>query len=157
MIQAVYLAIYLGFNLFFGVFFIIGIRGIVKAVRLKNRKKNFTVPAKIKYLHKEKIKDRLSGPVYRCTYKIDVGGTITEGMVDTIPNEKVGMSYPMDSKWHSAMVSPENHSEFRLASEDNAIHYYRKLAIVFLGYGAICRLIFEFAIWGAFLEEGGLK
>ena len=157
MIQATYLAVYLGFNVFFGIFFIIGIRGIVKFIQFKKRKKNFTIPAKVKYMYEEKIKDSITGYVYRRTYKIDVKGTMTEGTLNTIPNVKVGMSYPADNKWHDVMVNPENHSEFRLPCEDNAIHYYKWLAIVFIIYGTFFRLLFEFAIWGPFLSEGGLR
>jgi hypothetical protein len=156
-IQFVYLAVYFGFNIFFGVFFIIGIRMAVKAHKFKKRKKYFDVPAKATYVRRAKIRDRITGTEYRYVYKIKVKNTIVEGTIDSISNEKARMEYPMDNKWFHVTVNPEDHSEFRLDCEDNAIRYYRRGAIALLLYGGICRLIFEFAIWGSFLAEGGLR
>ena len=156
-IQFVYLAFYFGFNIFFGVFFIIGIRMAIKANKFKKRKKYFDVPAKATYVTRTKIRDRVTGPEYRYTYKIKVKNTVVEGTIDSISNEKARMEYPMGDQWFEVMVNPEDHSEFRLESEDNAFRYYKRGAIILLLYGTICRLIFEFAIWGVFLEEGGLR
>ena len=77
-IKIVYLGFYLGFNLFFAVFFIIGIRMIIKWIYFKNRKKNFTVPAKIKYVNRTKLRSKISGWEYRYTYKVKAQGATVE-------------------------------------------------------------------------------
>ena len=156
-IQIVYLAFYLGFNLFFGVFFFFGTKMLIKGIRFKKRKKYFVVPGKAQYVKREKLRDRITGWEYRYTYRIKVEGTILESTIDSISNEKAKMEYPMDKKWTPVMVNPENHSEFRLPSEDNAIRYYTNAAKAFLIYGIACRILFELVIWGPFLEEGGLR
>ena len=156
-IKIVYLGFYLGFNLFFAVFFIIGIRMIIKWIYFKNRKKNFTVPAKIKYVNRTKLRSKISGWEYRYTYKVKAQGATVESTIDSIANEKTKIVYPMDENWNPTSVNPENHSEFRLPSEDNAIKYYRKAAIILLVYGIFFRILFELVIWGPFLEEGGLR
>jgi hypothetical protein len=156
-IQFVAIAIYVVFNLFFGVFFIIGVRALVKMAQFKKRKKNFTVPGKAKYVHRVKNKDRVSGIGYRYTYEIKVRNTIVEATIDSLPNPMLEMKCPMDNKWHGVMVNPENHSEFRMPSEDDVIENYKGMAIVCLGYGTICRVIFGLVIWGPLFEESGLR
>ena len=156
-ISFVYLAVYFGFNILFGVVFIIGVRCLIKMINLKKRKKYFTDKGEVRYLHREVIKEKLGGTQYRYTYAIKVNGAEGEGTIDSIVNAKLNLYYPTDGNWYDAMVNPENHSEFRLRNEDEAIDYYRVSAIIVLGYGLLCRLIFEFAIWGAFLAEGGLR
>lgn len=156
-IQIVYIVIYLVFNAFFGVFFIIGVRALVMMAKFKTRKKNFTVPAKAKYVRRIKNKEKISGTGYRYTYKIKVKNTVIESTIDSLPNKMLEMKCPTDDKWHDVMVNPEDHGEFRVPSEDDVIENYKGMAIVCLLYGALCRLLFEFAIWGPFLEEGGLR
>ena len=156
-IKFLYLAFYIGFNVFFGVFFIIGIKMLIKWIRFNNRKKNFTVPGKALYVKKEKLRDRITGWEYRYTYKIKVKNTVVESTIDSISNEKAKMEYPMGKEWAPVMVNPENHSEFRLPSEDNAIKYYKHCALALLIYGLACRVLFELVIWGPFLVEGGLR
>ena len=141
-----YLAVYIGFNLFFGVFFVIGIRMLVKWIRFNKRKKYFTVPGKALYVKKDKIRERITGWEYRYTYKIKVKNTVVESTIDSISNERAPV-----------MVNPENHDEFRLPSEDNAIKYYKSCALALLIYGLACRILFELVIWGPLLEEGGLR
>ncbi|MBR3322590.1 hypothetical protein IKG13_00815 [Candidatus Saccharibacteria bacterium] len=153
----VYLVVYLGFNLFFGIFFVIGLRGLIKMISFKKRKKYFTVSGEAKYVSRTKTRNKLSGWEYEYTYKVKVRNTTVEAKIESIANEKVGLECPMGKQWTPVMVNPENYSEIRLPSEDNAIAYYKKLAIILLAYGLVCRLIFGFFIWNAFLEEGGLK
>ena len=152
-----YLAVYIGFNLFFGVFFAIGIRMLVKWIRFNKRKKYFTVPGKAQYVKHEKLRDRITGWEYRYTYKIKVNNTVVESTIDSISNEKAKMEYPTGKEWTPVMVNPENHDEFRLPSEDNAIKYYKHCALALLIYGLACRVLFELVIWGPFLVEGGLR
>ncbi len=157
MIQIVYLAVYLGFNLLFGIFFVVGIRGLVKMHYFKKRKKLFTVQGQAMYASRTKTKNRITGWEYEYTYKVKVKGTIVEAKIESISNEKAKMEYPMDKRWSPVMVNPENYSEIRLPSEDNAIKYYKSMAIACISYGLICRLLFSLVIWGPLLEEGGLK
>ena len=152
-----YLAVYIGFNLFFGVFFVIGIRMLVKWIRFNKRKKNFTVQGEAQYVKKDKLRERITGWEYRYTYKIKVKNTVVESTIDSISNEKAKMEYPEGKQWTPVTVNPENHDEFRLPSEDNAIKYYKSCALALLIYGLACRILFELVIWGPFLNEGGLR
>ena len=130
---------------------------LIKWIRFNKRKKYFTVPGKAQYVKREKLRDRITGWEYRYTYKIKVERTVANATIDSISNEKAKMEYPTGKEWAPVMVNPENHSEFRLPSEDNAIKYYKSCALALLIYGMACRVLFELVIWGPFLSEGGLR
>ena len=157
LVKLIYLFVYIGFNVFFGIIFVIGFRALLKLIRFKKRLKYFTVPGKARYLRQTRIKSKLIGTSYRYYYEVKVGGTTLETTIDSIANDKIADVYDTDKDWFEVKVNPENHSEIRLLSEDKAIRYYRLVTIFCLGYGLFCRLLFEFMIWTAFLEEGGLK
>ena len=91
----VYLVVYLGFNLFFGIFFVIGLRGLIKMISFKKRKKYFTVSGEAKYVSRTKTRNKLSGWEYEYTYKVKVRNTTVEAKIESIANEKVGLECPM--------------------------------------------------------------